>query len=345
MNFAEIDWRALERLRSVFLTGTASPADYWRDERDLASYDATFAQRIGWKWDHVLGELRRRGWTPPHGQLLDWGCGSGIAARAYLDFFDAEAVSELWLWDRSALAMTFAARRASQKYPGLPVHAGLPGGDAALPSTSMLPANGTLLVSHLLTELDAAQLDALLALADDAACVLWVEPGAHEASRALGAVRERLRGRFRLIAPCPHQGACGLLDPGQERHWCHHFAESPPEVFTDGDWARFAGIAGIDLRSLPLSYLVLDRREDAAPVLPDNAARLIGRPRIYKPYARIFACDASGVRDRDLSKRAFPDLYRLMKKGAGPSLLEFDEAEGGRVAAVHSLESEFRQLD
>ena len=333
MNTPVIDWAALARLRDAFLTGSAGQADYWENERDLASYDVTFAQRIGWKWDHVLADLSRRGWRPPSGPLLDWGCGSGIAGRAFLDHFGAKSVSGLWLWDRSSLAMTFAAGRARQKYAGIRVTSGLPGREGE-------SFGGTLLLSHVLTELDATQLDALLAVVTGAASVLWIEPGTHTASRALGAVRERLREHFAIVAPCPHQGACGLLTPGQERHWCHHFAEPPRWVFTDGDWSRFATLTGIDLRALPLSYLVLERRADAVPALPAGAARIIGQPRVYKPYARLFACDATGVSDRELSKRVFPELFRQMRKGSAPSLLELECAPGGRVLSARSLEAE-----
>src|SRR5215471_9340078 len=121
MNWSAIDWNALERLRAAFLAGNAGETDYWQNESDLASYDATFAQRIGWKWDYVLAELARRGWSPAAGPLLDWGCGSGIAHRAFLDHFGSEGVTELRLWDRSALALRFAERRAREKHPGLQV--------------------------------------------------------------------------------------------------------------------------------------------------------------------------------------------------------------------------------
>ncbi len=331
MNPAPIDWPALERLRAAFLAGTAGQADYWREERDLASYDATFAQRIGWKWDFVLAGLRRRGWTPPQAPLLDWGCGSGIAGRAFVDFFGVNAASGLWLWDRSTLAMNFAATRARQKYPALTVKGGLPCREGE-------SFGGTLLLSHVLNELDAPQLDSLLTLVAGAACVLWIEPGTHATSRALGAARERLREYFAVIAPCPHQGPCGLLLPGQERHWCHHFAEPAPGVFTDGNWARFATLLGIDLRSLPLSYLVLDRRPGAVPPLPSGAARVIGQPRTYKAYARVFACDARGVSDRELGKRAFPELFRRIRKGTSSTLLELVGDPGGKVVAARSLD-------
>ena len=89
MNWDAIDWAALGRLRKDFLSGSAGQRDYWQSESDLASYDATFAQRIGWKWDCVLRELTWRGWKPPMGELLDWGCGSGIAGRAFSALGDA----------------------------------------------------------------------------------------------------------------------------------------------------------------------------------------------------------------------------------------------------------------
>src|SRR5437867_6320120 len=125
MNWDPIDWNSLERLRTAFLSGTAGAGDYWQSEADLASYDATFAQRIGWKWDYVLAELARRGWSPPHGAALDWGCGSGIAGRALLDHFGVESVNGLHVSDRSPLAMSYATKRAKQKYPSLEVTAGL----------------------------------------------------------------------------------------------------------------------------------------------------------------------------------------------------------------------------
>ena len=88
-----LDWPALDRLREGFLSGTAGAADYWRSASDVASYDLTYAQRIGWKWDAVLAALALRGWKPPAGPLVDWGCGSGIAHRCVLEAFGAGPLS------------------------------------------------------------------------------------------------------------------------------------------------------------------------------------------------------------------------------------------------------------
>lgn len=312
MSWETIDWAALERMRAAFLAGTAGAQDYWQAESDLAAYDLTFAQRIGWKWDFVLGELQRRGWTPPQDELLDWGCGSGVAGRAFLDHFGVGAVRKLRVWDRSALAMSFAAQRARIKYPKLQVE----------PVTAPEEfSGGTLLISHVLTELTQEQTEALVATAAMAECVIWVEPGTYEASLTLIAVRERLRNRFNVVAPCTHQERCGILAPQNERHWCHHFAAPPPEVFTDSDWARFANLLGIDLRDLPVSFLVLDKRP--VPAWPAGAARVIGHPRIYKGHALLLGCDAAGVSEQRLSQRKFAAEFKACKKGRHDSLCQW----------------------
>jgi len=129
MTWAEIDWAALERLRGLFLSGEAAQGAYWQSATDLASYDLTYGERIGWKWDAVLRELDQRGWQPPDAArsgiasgaapvrnkklaVLDWGCGSGVAGRRVVNWLGADQVGVLRLWDYSALAADFSAQAA-----------------------------------------------------------------------------------------------------------------------------------------------------------------------------------------------------------------------------------------
>ena len=225
------DFALLDRLRTRFLDDPAEGGDYWETPELLAAYDATFAERIGWKWDAVLAELRARRWAPPEGTvLLDWGCGSGVAGRRVLAAFGAGRFSRLVVHDRSALARRFAADRAASAFPGLAVEQAPDWGDVA-------PAQPfTLVISHVLNELPPAESAALLSLVRRAAAVIWVEPGTSDIARALVALREALRNEFVVIAPCTHSGACGLLTPDNQRHWCHHFARPPIEAFTDAFW-------------------------------------------------------------------------------------------------------------
>lgn len=321
MTWTELDWPALDRLRSGFLSGTAASGPYWQSSSDLASYDFTYGARIGWKWDAVLAELRLRAWRPTARTVLDWGCGSGVAGRRVISFFGPENFDALHAWDHSPLAIDFASATARREFPALTV-------------VGTVPADGSiglLLVSHVLNELSPAartELDSLVARAES---VIWVEPGTHEVSRQLGAVRETLRAEFSLIAPCTHAGACGMFLPEHTRDWCHFFAPPPSEIFATPDWVKFGQRAGIDLRSLPYAFFALDRATVAAPLA--DLSRIIGRPEHFKPYARFLNCDAIGLTELELMRRSDPALYKQLDRARGPLLYRWqrdgDKVHGG----------------
>ncbi|MEY3774639.1 MAG: hypothetical protein RLZZ129_1419 [Verrucomicrobiota bacterium] len=327
MNWTELDWPALDRLRDGFLHGGAANGPYWRTLSALASYDLTYAERIGWKWDHVLTELQLRGWAPSSRSVLDWGCGSGVAGRRVLSRFGPGNFDELLLWDHEALACDYAADRATQTFPGLRVSQVTPGflaGDVPV---------GLLVVSHVLNELAPASLETLRNLIHRAEAVIWIEPGTSEVSRGLGAIGEVLRETFHVVAPCTHREACPILAPGHERDWCHHFAAPPSEIFGNPDWVRFGQRAGIDLRSLPYAFLVLDRRE---PRLGPGWSHVIGRPEHFKPYARFLNCDRSGLAELTLPKRALTPLYKELDRTKAPLVYRWTR-EGAQITAGESL--------
>lgn len=308
MNWESLDWEVLDRLRETFLSEARREGSYWHTLTDLECYDFTYAQRIGWKWDAVLNEVRRRDLVVPSGAtILDWGCGSGVAGRRVVDFLGAGNIARLLLHDQSALAVDYALHRARRLHPALPAER------ATVRELAGEAQVDVLVLSHVVNELDPAAQVQLEQLVRRAGTVLWVEPGTHETSRLLGSWRERLRRDFHLLAPCPHAGPCGILGPGNERHWCHFFAAPPPAIFSDSNWVRFGLRAGIDLRSLPYSYLVLQHRP--GPATAPRTARIIGEPRFYKGYARLFICADSGVHEATLQKRDAPELFKQLKRG------------------------------
>ena len=252
---------------------------------------------------HVDAIERERGFTET---LLDGG-----AAR-------------LVVHDHSALAMDYAEHRARKAFPALTV-------ERASYRFLQEGAIDVLVVSHVLNELDEAGRAELAGLVSRAQIVVWVEPGTHEVSRALAGWRERLRGEGWLVAaPCTHAAACGLFAPENERHWCHFFASPPPEIFANSEWVRFGQRAGIDLRSLPYSFLVLDRRASAPPA---GVSRILGEPRIYKGYAKIFNCDADGVSELNLQQRADKALFKALKRPRGPLLYRWTR-DGDKITAA-----------
>jgi len=327
MNWESLDWEVLDRLRENFLSGDKTAGPYWHTITDLECYDFTYGERIGWKWDAVLRELTQRAWQPAGGgTLLDWGCGSGIAGRRVVEAFGAGHFTRLVVHDHSPLAMDFAEHHARRAFPALPVERA---------SVRFLRGDepiGLLVVSHVVNELDENARAELAELCGRARSILWVEPGTHEVSRQLGAWREKLLQRFQVVAPCPHPGACGVLVAGNERHWCHFFAAPPMGVYADSGWVKFGQRAGIDLRSLPYSFLALDVRPSS---LDPGFSRIIGEPRHYKGYAKVFNCDAGGVAELMLQKRDAPELFKALKHGADATLHRWTH-ENGRITRIES---------
>ena len=350
MNWETLDWEILDRLRETFLSDAKSAGPYWHTITDLECYNLTYGERIGWKWDAVLAELQQRGWTPPavaaggerSRTILDWGCGSGVAGRRVLDFFGPANFTALRVHDHSELSMDFAEHHGRKQYPQLDVSRAdlrfLRGSDPI----------GVLVLSHVLNELDEIARAELAELCARAQTILWVEPGTHEVSRTLGVWREKLRATgLQALAPCPHNAACGVLAAGNERHWCHFFASPPASLYADSDWVKFGQRAGIDLRSLPYSFLAMDRNvgpslDDARPGADKphpyeepQLSRILGEPRHYKGYAKVFACDAGGVAELMLQKRDAPELFKALKQGTAPTLHRWTHLDG-RITQIQT---------
>jgi SAM-dependent methyltransferase len=332
MTWAELDWAALDRLRAKFLSGTATPEPYWNSPADLASYDLTYGERIGWKWDHVLRELRLRGWRPSSRAVFDWGCGSGVAARRVVEFFGADDFDSLTVWDHSPAACDFASEAATRAFPHLRINTATPG---FLAGTEPI---GLLIVSHVLNELSPESIAELRALIARADALIWVEPGTHAVSRQLGTFRDALRPEFRVVAPCTHENPCPMFAPGNERHWCHFFAPPPSEIFASSDWVKFGQRAGIDLRSLPYCFIALDRSKADAAQSAD-LSRVIGRPEHFKPYARVLNCDATGLHELELLKRADPALYKELDRTKAPLVYRW-QREGLKIVGGEPLRSD-----
>lgn len=213
--------------------------------------------------------------------------------------------SAIQLWDQSADAVQFAAERIQSESPVTTVKR-----CQTTPQANEF-SNAVVLISHVINELNSASLSALITNLAQAESVIWVEPGAFTESRRLIDVREQLRETFKILAPCPHQERCGMLK-SDNSHWCHHFAHPPVEAFTESEWARFAKIMSIDLRSLPYSYLLLQKQPTNLP--QSDCARVIGSPREYHGYLKVLSCEAEQVEERVLQKRDDKSLYKTLRK-------------------------------
>lgn len=278
MEWKDIDWQVLRDLRDRFLQ--QAKGDYWKTRRELEHYDLAFGARIEAKWKAVAREIGSRMVEEGPLHLVDWGCGTGTASRVLIDQL-GDQVSKVSVWDRSALAKTFAVERIREL-----------GVDAeALGSVDAIKGPHWIVASHVWNELEGAHQKAFLKALSVSDGFIWVEPGTPALAGAIVEARAMLRNTFEILAPCPHQSACGMLAPENADHWCHHFAEPEQKFFRTAEWAQFSREMQIDLRSLPTSFLVASKRRSEA---GESKARIIGRPRVSK-ITQLLVCDAQGV--------------------------------------------------
>ena len=302
----------LQRLRQLFLDapGRQGLEDYWQDESLLSLYDATYARRIGWKWQAVLAELENRDWTIPRNirRWLDWGCGSGIASETLIEFVGATLPEEMVFSDRSKKAMHFASQKLASMTSGCRL-------TTSPPENALATQNDLLLISHVLTELTQSEMDALVNKISHAGVIVWVEPGTPFCSQRLIEVRARLKDKFSIVAPCPQQKSCPLET--REGDWCHFFAPPPPIIFQDSFWTTFAKEMNIDLRSLPVSFLVLENNAIAEPMTSKEShrKRLIARPRFLKGHAKAMFCNSNGEATvEDLPQKRFKHEFKKWER-------------------------------
>ena len=286
MNWEEVDFKLLQELRSDFLSERPTRRNYWSSRNVLEHYDLTFGARIRWKWDSVCEELSTR-WALPENLpwILDWGCGTGGALRAFLSNVNVPSGVQCYLSDRSPLAVEVASQKFREDCPGRDVK--------VIGSGDIPEGSGLVLLSHVQTELldrDALKIRKFLSAQE---AFIWVEPGTPDCSRTLVDLREAFRYQFHCVAPCPHESKCGLVSQKEWRDWCHHFAKVPNEVFQHRGWRKWSEALRIDLRSLPVSYLAMSRSPNG--ILRPEEKRVLGRPRHYKGMSKWLMCSEGGV--------------------------------------------------
>jgi SAM-dependent methyltransferase len=318
------DWERLAAMRGSFLRQigeTAPLPDYWSSTRDLEIYDATFGARIRWKWNAVLEEIKRRGVEVPSGTILDFGAGTGVATRAFLAAFGTAGRGVRFM-DRSRAAVAYAQEVTRGEHPDLDVEAPDPA------------AADVMLASHVLDELDDAGRAQFVAHAKAAKLLIWIESGAKSTSRALSAVRDALLDDLDPLLPCTHRSACGVLAAGRDGDWCHHFAPPAPEAFTTLFWRTFSRRLSIDMRALPYSYLVAQKRSAATQYDPD-VVRVLGTPRFDKGRATLLACGSAGVREAVLLERLDKPRFKALEKGKGERRISISE-DRGRITRIET---------
>ncbi|MFI7240974.1 small ribosomal subunit Rsm22 family protein [Streptomyces qinglanensis] len=304
---------AVERLIAHYRGETPTGAPVLRDAADAAAYaayrmPATFAAASA-----ALAELAERAgdWTP--GSHLDVGGGTGAAVWAAERVWRADRAARTTVvldWAEPALALGRELASGVEALRGAEWRRGsLRGGGGAAGGGLPEPASADLVtVSYVLGELAEADRHAVVDAAAGAArgAVVLVEPGTPEGYLRIRAARDALLGAgLRVLAPCPHDGACPLV-PGQD--WCHFAVR----VARSSLHRRVKG-GELPYEDEKFSYVAAVR--ETVPGAPAGA-RIVRRPQLRKGQVLLDLCEDGGaVHRRPVTKRAGAD-YRAARKAA-----------------------------
>ena len=243
----------------------------------------------------VFDELpdRAPGFAPD--AMLDMGAGPGTAAWAAAEAFPG---IDAMLVDHNRAFLSVAKQLAADTPVGtVEARAGELG--------QFEPGRTFPLVTcaYALTELgDAAALAAADRLwAHCSGVLVIVEPGRPRDYQRLMAVRDRLIGQgARVIAPCPHERACPLVEPD----WCHFSVR----LNRSREHMRMKG-GTLGYEDEKYSYLVVARPRIGAPA----GGRVLRPPEQNKFSVTLSVCATDGLEQRVIASRDKPAFKAARK--------------------------------
>ena len=272
----EVGFAALQRAASAmseaYRTGVAPPRIDAAER--TAAYLATRMPATYAAARAVLRETHRLLRGREISSVLDIGAGAGAAALAALEEYGAAAVT---LVDRDR-ALLSAAR---QWLPQARVLV------EAVTRTSTLEPHDLVILAY-----SAGEMATPLARLWQAARValILIEPGTPRGFAVIRAARsELLASGAHMLAPCPAEGACPVIDPD----WCHFAARVERSSLH-----RRIKDAGLGYEDEKYSYVTL-AREPVAPA----ASRIVGRPHHHPGLIELETCTPGGLTTVRVSKR------------------------------------------
>jgi ribosomal protein RSM22 (predicted rRNA methylase) len=240
--------------------------------------------------DAVLGALVRHAGVSP-ATILDLGAGPATALWPAVSRWPR--LSRVTLVDRDPEMLRLGLQLWRHAHP-----ASGPGPAIETRTGDLTSAGGeadVVIAAYAIGELDDASAARAVdrALAQAGRAVVLVEPGTPAGFARIRAARDRLIARgARVVAPCPHEGAC----PMTGSDWCH-FA-----VRLDRSRAhRQAKHGALGWEDEKFAY-VIATTASAGPGRP-GAARVLRRPVRGTGHVRLVLCTPAGLEDAVVTRR------------------------------------------
>lgn len=272
-----------------------------RDQGDALAYALTRSPATFGAVHHALERLRQRAPAFAPATTLDLGAGAGAASWAIAEHWPG--ISSITQFDNNSPLLRLGKQLAANAAAPALKHALQIPGDLA--RAKNLPSADLIVISYMLAEVAAAQIDGLMGRAwqHTGAALVIVEPGTPAGYKRILRARDLLlASQARILAPCPHERACPLTPPD----WCH-FAQ---RIQRSRDHRLLKG-AELPYEDEKFSYLIAVRESLFSPA---ERGRILARPERDANLIRIKLCATSGeLQQRRIAKQE-KDAYKHARK-------------------------------
>jgi ribosomal protein RSM22 (predicted rRNA methylase) len=290
----------VERLIEGYRSGETPTSPVLASQDDVLAYAA---YRMPATYAAVHAALQRVHNAVPEFQplrLLDFGAGTGAATWAATVVWPG--IENATLLEQSANAIEVGTRIMANSDCGALQSAAWQTWRLSTIESDTATAD-IAIASYVLGELSEQQRGVLVALLMKCApTVVVVEPGTPAGyARIIGARTALVDDGFTIVAPCPHDLECPMLERGD---WCH-FAER----LERSRLHRAAKAGELSYEDEKYSYVAATR------TLPDRpAARILRHPHLRKGLVSLQLCNAAGDATEERISKSKGALYKDARK-------------------------------
>ena len=291
--------RDVERLIDTYRSGNTPVSPILASADDVLAYSA---YRMPATYAVAGATLRQLQFGVPDLQprtLLDVGAGTGAASWAAADIWPT--LTGVTLLEQSTAAIAIGQRVMRTSYSVV-----LQGAEWRQWRLSTIEADAekadVATAAYVLGELTEQQQAALVTLLMTAApTVVVIEPGTPAGyARIIRARTALIDGGFTIVAPCPHEFTCPMLERGD---WCH-FAER-----LDRSRIHRSVKAGeLSYEDEKYSYVAATRGPVHRP-----ASRILRHPQLRKGLVSLELCTESGAAAEELISKSQGALYKAAR--------------------------------
>lgn len=250
---------------------------------------------------YVLQEAKMRtGGMPEVKQILDLGAGTGAATFALREHFPEAKITclereEAMLTLGKAFQSHFAMQEIEWKQQDL-LEEELPSGYDVILEAYMC---------NEWKEVDAQKLF-LQMLEKSKQYVICIEPGTPQSYQRMLAFRKLgIERGYHLVAPCPHEGTCPLVED-----WCHSLCR-----LSRSKLQRSLKQGELAYEDEKFTYYIFSK----TPYSPVKV-RILRHPVIGKGFVKIKVCTKEGICERKFTKKEKEEYKSIKKKKWGDGI-------------------------